>query len=103
MTPEDPEENTPLPHNNVIPIHREFVIDASERLTKSEQRLYNLSDDVNRIVNVTLPVMDRKLDRILDGQRELNKHIMNQPKYNVKAIWAGLVFAYTILGYLIFR
>lgn len=70
----DDDENTPVP-NNVVSIHKEFITDTSDRLTFTEQRLYNIEDSLNTILNIKLPVSDRKLDRILDCLRDMNKPV----------------------------
>ncbi len=95
-------EKTPIP-NNVIPLHKDFITETADRLTFSEKKIYNISDDVNLILNVRLPVMDRKLDRILDGQREMNKLIMKQSSGKLKAVWAGIVLAYGLLVFLLVK
>lgn len=104
MTPEDPDENTPLPQiANVIPIHKQFVIDTNDRLTFTEKRLYNIEDSINHITQIEFPRINGKLDRLLDGQREQNKHLMNKPKIKLSYVWASIGLVYMLVGYLLFR
>lgn len=70
----DDEENTPLPLANVINI-KPFVNSTNDRLTYTENRLYNIEDSLNTILNIKFPVVDRKLDRILDCLRDMNKPV----------------------------
>ena len=60
------------PHNNITRIHKEFINDTSNRLSFTEQRLYNIEDSLNHITQIDFPVLNRKMDRVLDGIRELN-------------------------------
>jgi hypothetical protein len=83
------EENT-NPGNNITHIHKEFITDTSERLSFTEQRLYNIESSLNHITQVDFPVINRKMDRLLDGMREL----LNKPIKKIgvfRRFWAWLL------------
>jgi hypothetical protein len=102
--PFEDEENTPT-GNNVIPINgKEFIIDTNLRMSDNDRRIYNLSEDMNLVLNKHIPIMNSKLDRILDSQREINKSLMNQPKTpNLTYLWSGIGFIVLVITYLLFK
>lgn len=103
-TPIDPEEDT-NPGNNVIPLHRSLIQDHNDRLSEHDKKLFNLADDFNHFTQVTFPKTDAKINRILDAQRETNKHIMSmvQPKKNMAVVWSTIGLAYLLISYLLFK
>lgn len=102
MTPEDLDKTNP--GATIIPLHKDFIIDTSNRLSESERKLFNLADDVDLILNKKLPIMDRKLDRILDGQREINGRLMSLPKRNSSiVVWTAIALCYLLFGFLILK
>jgi hypothetical protein len=80
------DEDTPVP-NNVINI-KPFVASTNERLSFTEQRLYNIEGSLNHITEIDFPVLNRKLDRILDSLRDMNKPTIKIGLF--KRIWAYL-------------